>query len=155
MLFLPQKNNALLRNPVLELEKLHREMSRLFDNSLYLKDENGAFLPGSWTPAVDIVDQKDKVIAKFDLPGLKKEDIDISIENNVLSVRGEKKEDLDQRDGDVIRAERYYGMFYRAFNLPTSVDPQRVTAKFENGVLEIQVLKREEAKPKQIKIDVK
>ncbi|MBF0595327.1 MAG: Hsp20/alpha crystallin family protein [Candidatus Omnitrophica bacterium] len=138
------------------MEKIQRDFNRLLDASIPGKgDHDVSLLDGYWSPAVDVVETKDSVVVKVDLPGLKKDDIDVSIENNVLTIRGEKKHDVEHREGDVLRAERYFGSFYRAFTLPSSVDAQKVNAKFENGVLELSVLKKEEAKPKQIKIDVK
>ncbi len=157
MAFLPRKqNNVILRNPFWEFEKLHRDMSRIFDPIVSGEtDQDVSLWAGSWSPAVDVLDQKDAIVVKADLPGLSKEDIDVTIENNVLAIRGEKKHEEKHKDGDVIRSERYYGSFHRAFTLPSSVDPQKVQAKFQDGVLELEIAKKEEARPKQIKVDVK
>lgn len=157
MVFLPRKqNNVIMRNPFWELERLHRDMSRIFDPIMSGETEQDASLwAGNWSPAVDVLEQKDAILVKADLPGMRREDIDVSIENNVLSIRGEKKHDAEHKEGDVIRCERYYGTFHRAFTLPSSVDPQKVQAQFHDGVLELQIAKKEEAKPRQIKVDVK
>jgi len=157
MAFLPRKQqNALWRNPFYELEKLHREMNHIFEPSFPVaSDTHASLLEGFWSPAVDVVDKKDEIIVKADLPGLQREDIDVTIENNVLTIRGEKKREEEHKDGDVVRCERYYGSFQRAFTLPSSVSPDKVQAKFNDGVLELVIAKREEAKLKQVKIDVK
>jgi HSP20 family protein len=149
------KRMAVWRNPLSEMEKFHHEMNRLFDLGVVGKpDPEGSLLSGYWSPAVDVMDKKDQVVVKVDLPGLKKDDIDVSIENNVLSIRGEKRQESEHTEGDVIRSERYYGSFNRVFSLPAGVDSTKVNAKFENGVLELTLQKKEEAKPKQIKINV-
>ncbi|MBF0121953.1 MAG: Hsp20/alpha crystallin family protein [Candidatus Omnitrophica bacterium] len=157
MSLLPRKqHNVVLRNPFWEFEKFHRDMSRIFDQGISGDtDQDVSLWAGAWSPAVDVMDQKDAILVKADLPGLTKDDIDVVIENNVLSIRGEKKHREEQKEGDVIRSERYYGSFHRAFTLPSTVDAQKVQAKFQDGVLELQIAKKEEAKPKQIKVDVK
>ncbi|MBF0387823.1 MAG: Hsp20/alpha crystallin family protein [Candidatus Omnitrophica bacterium] len=156
MSFSPQNQTVVWKNPFFEMEKLHRDLNHFFEGSLPGKGgAESSLLAGCWSPAVDVVDTKEKVIVKVDLPGLKKEDIDVSIENGVLTIRGEKKQEIEHKNGDVLRSERYYGSFYRAFTLPSSVDAGKVNARFEDGVLELSVLKKEESKPRQIKIDVK
>ena len=157
MNFLPRKQNSVIvRNPFWEFEKLHRDMSRIFDQGISGEaDQDVSLWAGAWSPVVDVLDQKDVIVVKADLPGLSKDDIDVVIENNVLSIRGEKKHKEEHKDGDVIRSERYYGSSHRAFTLPSTVDPQKVQAKFQDGVLELQIAKKEEAKPKQIKVEVK
>ena len=137
-----------------DLEDFQREMNRLFDLGLRrpLKAGNGGNL---WAPAVDIVDEKDQIKVKVDLPGLKKDDIEINVENDVLTIKGEKKEEKEIKEKDFIRSERYYGSFHRAFTLPASVDAQKVSATYKEGVLEILLPKKEGAKPKQLKVDIK
>jgi HSP20 family protein len=136
------------------IEDFQREMNRLFDLKLHrpLMPGNGAKL---WAPAVDIIDEKDQIRVKADLPGMKREDIEVNLENDILTVRGEKKEEKEVKEKDVVRCERYYGSFHRAFSLPTSVDASKVNAVYKDGVLEITLPKKEGAKPKQIKVDVK
>ena len=137
-----------------DLEDFQREMNRLFDLNLQrpLKAGNGGSL---WAPAVDIVDEKDQIKVKADLPGMKKEDIEVNVENDVLTIKGEKKEEKEIKEKDYVRSERTYGVFHRAFTLPASVDAARVNASYKEGVLEIALPKKEGAKPKQIKIDIK
>jgi HSP20 family protein len=156
MFLVPRQNQSVVwRSPFAEIDRLHREMGRLFDGLPAAVDKDTALFCGAWSPAVDVIDQKDAILVKADLPGLSKDDLDVSIENNVLTIRGEKKEESNQKDGEVVRAERYYGMFQRTFTLPTSVDPSKVEAKFRDGVLELKITKKEEAKPRQIKVEVK
>ena len=136
-----------------DLEDFQREMNRLFDFGLRRPLKvNGSSL---WAPAVDIVDEKDQIKVKADLPGLKKENIEVNVENDVLTIKGEKKEEKETKEKDYIRSERYYGSFHRAFTLPASVDASKVNASYKEGVLEIALPKKEGAKPKQAKVDIK
>ncbi|MCR4336362.1 MAG: Hsp20/alpha crystallin family protein [Candidatus Omnitrophica bacterium] len=137
-----------------DLEDFQREMNRLFDVTLQrpLKAGNGGpFM----APAVDIVDEKDQIRVKADLPGMKKEEIEVDLENDILTIKGEKKEEREIKEKDFLRSERYYGAFHRAFSLPSSVDASKVNAVYKDGVLEITLPKKEGAKPKQIKVDIK
>jgi HSP20 family protein len=112
-------------------------------------------LEGSWTPAVDVYDSKDDILVKADLPGLKKEDIEVTVEDNRLILKGEKKNGYEEESGkDFLKSERFYGSFYRALGLPVAVNAERVKAVYKDGVLELTLPKREEVKPKQIDIRV-
>lgn len=157
MSLIPRKqNNFVCRSPFYEMDKLHKEINRLFDFGYPgTTGADASLLDGVWAPAVDVVEKKDSIVVKADLPGLAKEDINVSIENNILTISGEKKLEQENKEGDVVRMERYYGSFNRAFTLPSTVDPGKVNARFENGVLELTLTKKEEAKPRQIRIDVK
>jgi HSP20 family protein len=157
MSLIPRKQvNPIWRSPFYEMDKLHKEINRLFDFGYPgHSGSDVSLLDGVWAPAVDVVEKKDSIVVKADLPGLTKEDISVSIENNILTISGEKKLEQEHKDGDVVRSERYYGSFNRAFTLPSTVDPNKVNAKFESGVLELTLTKKEEAKPRQIRIDVK
>ena len=108
-----------------------------------------------WTPAVDVYENKDSVVVKAELPGLDPKEVEISIEDGTLYLKGERKsESEDQRDG-YHRLERSYGSFARAFTLPDSVDPEKVSAEYKDGLLSVTLPKREESKPKKVKIAVK
>lgn len=156
MTFFPRRQNSVARNPFWELDKIHRDMARIFDMPISADADNDVSLwAGAWSPAVDVLDKKDAIVVRADLPGMTKDDIDVSIENNVLIIRGEKKHEAEHQDGDVVRSERYYGSFHRAFSLPSTVSPEKVDAKFKDGVLELAIAKKEEAKPRQIKVEVK
>jgi HSP20 family protein len=109
----------------------------------------------SWLPALEVEDTKDALLIRAEIPGMEKEDIEVSVHGDVLTLKGEKKQGNDAKEKGAVRTERYYGAFSRSFTLPSTVDPETVKAAYRNGVLELALSKREEAKPKQIKIDVK
>ncbi len=154
MKLIPRKNRESGVDLFEDLEDFQREMNHLFDVGLRrpLKVSNEDAL---WVPTVDIVDEKDQIKVKADLPGMKKEEIEVNLENDVLSIKGEKKEEKEIKERDFIRSERYYGAFHRAFSLPSSVDAVKVNAVYKDGVLEITLPKKEGAKSKQIKVDIK
>ncbi|KPK96733.1 MAG: hypothetical protein AMJ95_12520 [Omnitrophica WOR_2 bacterium SM23_72] len=108
----------------------------------------------SWIPAADIYDHKDNLVIKADLPGMTQKDIDVSVEDDVLRIKGEKKNEREERKDNFYRLERAYGYFERSFSLPANVDATKVKANYKDGVLELTLPKREEAKPKQIKVDI-
>jgi HSP20 family protein len=154
MNLIPRKQ-LIHRNPFADLLDIQREMNSLFDFSLSRwGDREESALENAWAPAIDVLDSKDSLVVKADLPGLKKEDIDISVQNGTLVIKGEKKEESERKEKNGVRTERYYGSFYRAVALPSTVDETKAKASFKNGVLELVLPKKEEAKPKQIKIDV-
>jgi HSP20 family protein len=110
---------------------------------------------GAWAPPVDIyANGKDELVIKAELPDMNKEDIDITVENNTLTLRGEKKMEPSVKDDQYRRVERVYGAFSRTFSLPPTVDTSKVSADYKNGVLTIAVKMKEEAKPKQIQVTV-
>jgi len=107
---------------------------------------------GSWAPAVDIFEKGDDLVIRAEIPGVEKDDIDIHVENNTLSIRGERRREKDYVEDRAYRAERIFGSFVRTFRLPRTVDSSRISASYRNGVLELQIPKAEEAKPKRIEI---
>lgn len=133
--------------------EFQKEMNRLFNLTLHRpgKKANGGAL---WAPAVDIIDEKDHIRVRADLPGMRKDEIEVSVNNDTLTIRGEKREEKEIKEKDYVRSERYYGAFHRSFTLPAGVDPQKVNAGYKDGVLEITLPKREDARPKEIKVDV-
>lgn len=116
--------------------------------------EQGAELTTRFTPAVDIYEDAEKVILSLEVPGVEEKDLDVRVEKNTLTVKGERKLAAEQKQENFRRIERSYGSFYRAFSLPTSVDTESVDAKYNAGVLKIELKKKAEAQPKQIKINV-
>jgi HSP20 family protein len=151
-----RRNHDLTLTPFTDLETLQREMNRLFDFSLSRPGyDDTSLLGGQWAPLVDIYDSKDNLVVKADLPGLSKDDIQVAIQENILTISGEKKQELNIREDEYLRTERFYGSFHRAITLPTEVDRTKVQANFKDGILELILPKKEEAKPQQIKIDVK
>lgn len=130
-------------NPFRELDRLSGELDQFLGNGDY-----------SWTPAVDIVETKDAMLITAELPGLTRKDVHLNIENNVLTISGERQFKDEYKKGNVTRRESYYGKFQRSFRLPNILEVSKAQAKMENGVLEITMPKREEAKPKEISIEV-
>jgi len=140
--------------PFRELMSLQERMSRLFGESYRGAGEEDWALGGSWAPAVDIYEQDNNIVLKAELPGVDPKDVDIRLENNVLTIRGERKFDNEVKRENYHRVERAYGSFTRSFTLPSVVDSTAIKAEFKDGVLRVTLPKREEAKPKQIQISV-
>jgi HSP20 family protein len=107
---------------------------------------------GAWAPPVDIFERQDHLVIRAEVPGVQMEDMDVRIENGVLTLHGERKQDTDLKEENPHRLERVYGAFTRSFSLPTTVDAAKVTATYKDGVLEVTVPKAENAKPKQVEI---
>jgi HSP20 family protein len=140
-------------DPFRELTAMQDRMARLFGD-VYLRDEDTGFR-GSWTPAVDIfeTDGHDLVL-RAELPGMTREDIEVTVENNTLVLKGTKKFDSEVKDENYRRIERSYGTFHRSFTLPNTVDAAKVSADYKNGVLSVKLPFREEAKPRTINVEV-
>jgi HSP20 family protein len=107
---------------------------------------------GAWMPPVDIAEDKDKVVVTTELPGFKEDEVQIQVEGNLLTIRGERKFEQEKEGKNYHRIERAYGQFIRTFTLPNNVDRENIRAHFKNGLLEVEMPKRADAKPKQIKI---
>jgi HSP20 family protein len=140
------------RGPLADVRRLNHVLDQAFNNWPF---SNGSqdFAATSWVPATDIIEDADGVRLTLELPGLKPEDVKITFENFVLTVRGEKKQESETQ-GKVYRYERSYGAFARAFSLPNTVDPDKVSARFEAGVLTVSIPKAEQAKPREISVQV-
>ena len=108
----------------------------------------------SFVPAVDIYEDGQKVVLKLEVPGIDQTDLDIRVENHTLTVKGERKFEAEEKEQNFHRIERRYGSFFRAFTLPSTVDAESVQASYNNGVLKLELAKKAEAQPKQIKINV-
>ncbi len=139
--------------PFRELRSLQDEMNRLFLTN-YSRGEDREIASGAWAPAVDIFENKDQLVIEAELPGMSPEDVNVSIENNVLTLHGERKFEKKAESDNFHRVERSYGSFTRSFTLPPTVSSENVNAVFENGVLRLTLAKREEAKPRRIEIKV-
>jgi HSP20 family protein len=135
-------------SPLAQLSELHREMNRLFDGSIFANNIAG------WAPAVDVIQEKDQLRVIAELPGLKKDEIDLSLQDGVLTISGERKNETETKEGETHRSERFLGRFQRSIELPVEVNPEGVSASYQNGVLTVTLAKAEEAKPKQITINV-
>ncbi len=109
----------------------------------------------SWYPAIDVSEEKDRIVVKADLPGMKQEDIDLTLDDDILTIRGERKSETEEKDKNVHRVERTCGAFERSLKLGANVDRDKITADYKNGVLEVAIPKTEESKPRQLKINVK
>ena len=131
-------------------------LDNVFDNFFRgdIQDNSGLGL-STWTPAVDIAEQENEYLVKLELPGINKDDVKITVESNVLTVRGEKKQDQEVKEDNYHRVERTYGSFQRSFRLPNTVRAERIDASYKDGILTISLPKAEEAKPKQIEVKVK
>jgi len=136
-----------------QLFGLRNELNRLTESPLgQLTHKSECFI--GWAPALDLYEDKDNLIVKAELPGLKKEDIEISLHDGALAISGERKQEEDSKKGEMYRSERYYGRFHRAVSLPKAVAGDKVKASFTNGVLTVTLPKTEAAKPKQIEVNV-
>ena len=147
---------ALVRwQPAREITSIQSEMNRLFNTFFDTPTGgNGGTTARRWIPAMDLVETDDHFVLKADLPGLSEDDVHIDVEDNILTVSGERKaEHEDKREG-YVRVERSYGAFRRSLTLPEGVEPEAVSASFENGVLEIRIPKPEQRKPRKISIGV-
>jgi len=143
-------------DPFRDLVNLQERMNRLFEDSMArskMTDEEMAM--GSWTPSVDIFETPERVVLRADLPGIEQSDIDVRIENNTLTLRGERKFQKETTEEDYHRIERSYGAFSRTFQLPGTIDQEQISAQHKDGVLEIVLPKREESRATTIKVDVK
>ncbi len=142
-------------DPFHELNTITDRMNRLFQDSFGQtgRGEEG-LVTANFVPAVDIYEDEHSVTVKMEVPGIEQKDIDVRLENNTLTVRGERKFEKDEKEENFHRIERRYGSFYRAFTLPNTLDPDKVQADYDNGVLKIKLAKKAEAKPKQIKVNI-
>ena len=137
--------------PLRELSSLQSEMNRLFNTAF---DAPGTGNGGArrWTPAMDLVETDDHFVLRADLPGMQESDVTIELEDNLLTVSGERKAEHESKQEGFYRLERAFGAFSRSLTLPQGIDPEAVTAGFENGVLEVRVPKPEQRKPRKIAI---
>lgn len=142
-------------DPIREFAQLQDKINRAFTDSYGRGYDESLMTTGSWLPPVDIYHNGDhEVVLKAELPDMTREDIDITVDKNTLTIKGEKKLSADVKEEQFHRIERRYGTFSRSFALPPSVDATKVSADYRNGVLTVRVPLREEAKPRQIKVEV-
>jgi HSP20 family protein len=144
--------NMITYDPFRELRSLQDEVNRVFSSSFGRGGNESGMMRGAWNPSVDIFENKDQIVLEAELPGLKPEDVNISIENNVLTIHGERKFEKKDEGDNFHRVERSYGSFTRSFTLPPTVSSENVDASFDNGILRLALAKREEAKPRRIEI---
>ena len=140
-------------DPFREFAHLQDRVNRAFSDA-YGRGDDGLTTPGTWVPPVDVFQNGDQeVVLKAELPDMTREDIDITVDNGTLTIRGEKKLSNEVKEESFHRIERRYGAFSRSFSLPQTVDTGKVGAEYKNGVLTVRLPLREEARPRQIKVD--
>jgi HSP20 family protein len=138
--------------PFRGLSTLQDQFNRLFNESFRNHPEESALT--TWAPAVDIYETANELVVKADLPDVNEKDIDVRVENNLLTIRGERKFEKSVSEENYLRVERTYGSFSRSFSLPNTVNPEAIGAEYKNGVLTVTLPKREESKPRQVKVTV-
>jgi HSP20 family protein len=138
--------------PFREFSTLQDRINRVFRESAAGQDDS--LTTSSFAPAVDVYEDEHKVTLKIEVPGIDEKDIDVRVENNTLTVHGERKIEKEEKEENYRRVERQYGSFTRTFNLPQTVDTENVSATYDKGVLKVSLPKKAEAKPKQIKVNV-
>ena len=138
--------------PFHNLSALQEQVNRLFEGSLPRRSDQSALT--TWAPAVDIYETENELVLKADLPDVNEKDLDIRIESNILTIKGERKFEEKVNEDNYLRVERTYGSFSRSFSLPSTVDSGSIKADYKNGVLTVELPKRAESKPRQVKINV-
>jgi HSP20 family protein len=141
-------------DPVRDLASMQNRMNRFVRESYSPEGPEEALTTTSFAPPVDIYEDEHNITVKMEVPGIDEKDIDVRIDNNTLSVHGERKMEKEEKEENFRRVERQYGSFTRSFTLPSSVDSGQVSAHYDKGVLKINLAKKAEAKPKQIKVNV-
>jgi HSP20 family protein len=142
-------------DPFSELVTLQDRMSQLLNQPFGFGDRSEQQLAFSnFVPPVDVYEDEHHIILQAEIPGVEEKDLNLHVENNVLTISGERKLETEKKKENFHRLERHYGRFTRSFTLPPTADTQNINAEFENGLLKVTIAKREEAKPKQIKIGV-
>jgi len=138
-------------DPFREVIALQNRVNSLFRD---MNENDSPLTTASFVPAVDVYEDNKKVVLKLEVPGIEEKDLDIRVENNTLTVKGERKFEKEEKEENFHRIERRYGSFYRAFTLPSTVDTEHINANYKNGVLALELSKKPEAQPKQIKVNV-
>jgi len=138
------------------IESMRREMDRFFDELTpfsWMRETNGGSRMDVWAPNTDMSEDENEYVIKMDIPGMTKDDIEVNFEDNRITIRGERSEEEREEKKDYIRKERYKGSFYRSFTIPKTVDEDQIKAKFEEGVLKVNLPKAEVSKPKEVKVE--
>ena len=142
------------RSAISDVAVLQNRLNSIFNDFARPEGTQEALAAGNFIPAVDVYEDEQKLALKLEVPGIKQEDLDVRVENQTLTVKGERKFDAEENEENFHRIERRFGTFTRSFTLPMTVDTTSVSAKYDNGVLAIQLAKKEVAKPKQVKIEI-
>lgn len=147
------KKMAITRwDPIRDLMTLKDRMDRLFEDTFKTAGEERELTPSTWAPAVDIYEDENNVVLSVEVPGVEEKDIDVNVENNTLTVKGERKFEKEDKKENYHRIERAYGGFFRSFSIPHYVDVDKIEAEHENGVLKITMPKKAEMKPRKVKV---
>jgi HSP20 family protein len=141
-------------DPFREVVSMQNRLNSLFQDYNRGNEGNTDVTAASFAPAVDVYEDEHKLVLNLEVPGVKQEDLDVQVEKNTLTVRGERKFEKDQKEQNFHRIERRYGTFYRSFSLPATVDTENIHASYDAGVLKLELAKKAEAKPKQIKVNI-
>lgn len=145
--------NSITRwDPFRNLASLQEQVNRLFEGNLSHERDQSALT--AWSPSVDVYETENDLVIKADLPEVIEKDIDVRVENNMLTIRGERKLEQRVKEENYLRMERSYGFFTRSFSLPNTVNTEQIQAQYSDGVLTVSLPKRAESKPKQVKINV-
>jgi HSP20 family protein len=137
--------------PYREVVSLQNRFNTLFRD---MQESESPLTTAAFVPAVDVYEDEKKVVLKLEVPGIEEKDLDVSVEKNTLTVKGERKFSSEEKEENFHRIERRYGIFFRSFTLPSTVDTEQVQASYNAGVLKLELAKKPEAQPKQIKINV-
>jgi HSP20 family protein len=137
-----------------DFSTLQDRMNRIFRESFSPEGSDEALTTSNFAPPVDVYEDEHNITLNIEVPGIDEKDINVSVENNTLTVRGERRFEKDEKEENYHRVERMYGSFARSFTLPNTLDPEQVSADYEKGVLKIRLAKKVEAKPKLIKVNV-
>jgi HSP20 family protein len=141
-------------DPFRELASMQDRINRIFGEA-YRRGDDDLTMRTDWVPAVDIFENdQHEIVIKAEMPGLKKEDIDVSVENATLTLRGHRERETTVKEEQYHRIERAYGMFSRSFSLPQTIDASKVQAEYKDGILTLTLPKREEAKPRQVQVQI-
>jgi len=144
---------AIIRwDPFRDIVTLREKMNRLFEDAVTARGEEKDMISSTWTPSVDIYETENEIVLTAEVPGVDEKDIDIKIENNTLSIQGERKFEKETKEENYHRIERSYGSFFRSFTIPHNVDQDKIEAEHEGGVLRVVMPKKPEAKPKKVKV---
>jgi len=141
--------------PIQDMEEIERHFGDIFGQSLLPAWRRLPLEEKGWIPAIDVFEKEDKFVVKAELPGMKEDDIDVSVVGDTLTIKGEKKTEAEVKEDDYYRCERSYGSFFRTVALPSHVDAKKIEASYEEGVLEITLPKVPEVKPKKVPVTVK
>jgi HSP20 family protein len=138
-------------DPFREVVTLQSRLNSLFRD---MNENEGPLTTAAFVPPVDIYEDAEKVVLKLEIPGIDQKDLDVQVENNTLTVKGERKLESEEKEENFHRIERSYGSFYRSFTVPSTVDTEHIAASYNAGVLKLELKKKPEAQPKQIKVEI-